>query len=79
MRRPMLRLLACLSLFFFLVPVTYVRGPVPPANDSQYLASNRYNWTAAPPPGPGSVVLNFSAAGKSPATITSSVAYHPCW
>jgi len=34
----MLRLLACLSLFFFLVPVTYVRGPAPPANDSQYVA-----------------------------------------
>ncbi len=31
------RLLACLSLFFFLVPVTFVRGPVPPANDSQYI------------------------------------------
>lgn len=38
MRRAMPRLLACLSLFFFLVPVTYVRGPVPPANDSQYVA-----------------------------------------
>lgn len=38
MRSLMLRLLACLSLFFFLVPVTYVRGPVPPANDSQYIA-----------------------------------------
>ena len=34
----MFRLLACLSLFFFLVPVTYVRGPVPPANESQYIA-----------------------------------------
>jgi len=34
----MIRLLACLSLFFFLVPVTWVRGPVPPANDSQYVA-----------------------------------------
>ncbi len=34
----MTRLLACLSLFFFLVPITYVRGPVPPANDSQYLS-----------------------------------------
>ncbi|WP_321325827.1 esterase-like activity of phytase family protein [uncultured Parasphingorhabdus sp.] len=34
----MLRVLACLSLFFFLVPVTYVRGPEPPANDSQYIA-----------------------------------------
>ncbi len=34
----MLRVLACLSLFFFLVPVTYVRGPGPPANDSQYIA-----------------------------------------
>ncbi len=38
MRGAMLRLLACLSLFFFLVPVTYVRGPVPPVNDSQYIA-----------------------------------------
>tara|TARA_R110000824_G_scaffold209_22_gene1138 strand:+ start:11141 stop:12226 length:1086 start_codon:yes stop_codon:yes gene_type:complete len=38
MRGAMHRLLACLSLFFFLVPVTYVRGPVPPANDSQYIA-----------------------------------------
>lgn len=38
MRGAMLRLLACLSLFFFLVPVTYVRGPVPPANESQYIA-----------------------------------------
>jgi len=38
MRGLMLRLIACLSLFFFLVPVTYVRGPVPPANDSQYIA-----------------------------------------
>ncbi len=38
MRGGMSRLLACLSLFFFLVPVTYVRGPVPPANDSQYIA-----------------------------------------
>ena len=38
MRGAMTRLLACLSLFFFLVPVTYVRGPAPPANDSQYIA-----------------------------------------
>ncbi len=38
MRGGMSRLLACLSLFFFLVPVTYVRGPVPPANESQYIA-----------------------------------------
>ncbi|MFK7842612.1 MAG: esterase-like activity of phytase family protein [Sphingorhabdus sp.] len=33
----MIRLFACLSLLFFLVPVTYVRGPAPPANDSQYI------------------------------------------
>ena len=33
----MIRLLACMSLFFFLVPVTYVRGPAPPANISQYI------------------------------------------
>ena len=38
MRGTMLRVLACLSLFFFLVPVTYVRGPVPTANESQYIA-----------------------------------------
>ncbi|MEO9599948.1 esterase-like activity of phytase family protein [Parasphingorhabdus sp.] len=38
MRIFMRRVFACLSLFFFLVPVTYVRGPVPPPNDSQYLA-----------------------------------------
>ena len=38
MRGAMIRLFACLSLFFFLVPVTYVRGPVPLANDSQYVA-----------------------------------------
>lgn len=31
------RILACLSLFFFLVPVTFVRGPEPKANDSQYI------------------------------------------
>lgn len=31
------RFFACLSLFFFLVPVTYVRGPVPPSNQSQYI------------------------------------------
>lgn len=37
MRGAMSRLLACLSLFFFLVPVTFVRGPVPPADDSQYI------------------------------------------
>tara|TARA_R110000822_G_scaffold9226_2_gene35955 strand:+ start:49 stop:1134 length:1086 start_codon:yes stop_codon:yes gene_type:complete len=38
MRAPMTRFLACLSLFFFLVPVTYVRGPAPATDDSQYIA-----------------------------------------
>lgn len=38
MRRTMVRVLACLSLFFFLVPVTYVRGPGPPVSESQYIA-----------------------------------------
>jgi hypothetical protein len=38
MRGGMPRLFACLALFFFLVPVTYVRGPAPPANNSQYIA-----------------------------------------
>lgn len=31
------RILACFSLFFFLVPVTYVHGPPPAKNDSQYI------------------------------------------
>ncbi len=34
----MFRVLACLSLFFFLVPVAYVRGPAPRADESQYIA-----------------------------------------
>lgn len=38
MRCSMLRFLACISLFFFLVPVTYVRGPVPVPNESQYIS-----------------------------------------
>lgn len=37
MGRFVTRLLACLSLFFFLVPVTYVHGPPPPKNSSQYI------------------------------------------
>ena len=31
------RIIATLSLIFFLVPVTYVRGPAPDKNDSQYI------------------------------------------
>ena len=38
MRGAMPRLFACLSLFFFLVPVTYVRGPVPPPDQGRYIA-----------------------------------------
>lgn len=49
MRTLMLRLLACLSLFFFLVPVTYVRSPAPPANDSQYIALEPIALDARPP------------------------------
>ena len=33
----MIRILASLSLFFFLVPVTYFHGPAPAKNDSQYI------------------------------------------
>lgn len=33
----MIRILACLSLLFFLVPVTYIQGPPPQRNDSQYI------------------------------------------
>lgn len=32
-----IRILACLSLFFFLVPVTYIHGPPPAKNDSQFI------------------------------------------
>jgi hypothetical protein len=49
MRGTMPRLLACLSLFFFLVPVTYVHGPVPPANDSQYITLEPIAFDARDP------------------------------
>jgi len=49
MRPAMARLLACLSLFFFLVPVTYVRGLVPPANDSQYITLEPIAFDAKDP------------------------------
>ncbi len=49
MRAAMRRLLACLSLFFFLVPVTYVRGPAPPANNSQYITLEPLALDAADP------------------------------
>ena len=32
-----IRIVACISLLFFLVPVTYVHGPVPDKNDSQFI------------------------------------------
>lgn len=37
MRSTVIRVLACLSLLFFLVPVTYIKGPPPQRNDSQYI------------------------------------------
>lgn len=37
MRNIVTRLLACLSLLFFLVPVTFVHGPKPVKNDIQYI------------------------------------------
>lgn len=49
MRSTMRRLLACLSLFIFLVPVTYVRGPVPPAIESQYIALEPITFDAKNP------------------------------
>jgi len=49
MRAPMPRLLACLSLFFFLVPVTYVRGPAPAANESQYIMLEPFALDARSP------------------------------
>ena len=49
MRAPMTRFLACLSLFFFLVPVTYVRGPAPAKNESQYIAIEPIAFDAGNP------------------------------
>ncbi len=49
MRTAMLRLFACLSLIFFLVPVTYVRGPAPQANDSQYITLEPIVFDAGDP------------------------------
>lgn len=37
MRQGVIRVLACFSLLFFLVPVTFVHGPEPRGNDSQYI------------------------------------------
>lgn len=43
------RILACLSLIFFLVPVTYVRGPAPRANDSQFINLERVRFDSSSP------------------------------
>ncbi len=44
MALPVTRIFACLSLFFFLVPVTYVHGPPPKKNDSQYIQLEPVNF-----------------------------------
>lgn len=44
MGRFVTRLLACLSLFFFLFPVTYVHGPQPPKNNSKYIQLQPINF-----------------------------------
>lgn len=38
MRPSVIRILACLSLLFFLVPVTFVHGPAPRPNNSQFIS-----------------------------------------
>ncbi|MEM8918234.1 MAG: esterase-like activity of phytase family protein [Pseudomonadota bacterium] len=45
----MIRILACLSLIVFLVPVTYVRGPTPPPNDSQFINLERLAFDSSNP------------------------------
>ncbi|MEH6758200.1 MAG: esterase-like activity of phytase family protein [Parasphingorhabdus sp.] len=45
----MIRILASLSLFFFLVPVTYLHGPVPAKNDSQYIRWEAISFNSEDP------------------------------
>ena len=49
MARNVIRILACLSLIFFLVPVTYVHGPPPPPNDSQIINLQPVEFDASSP------------------------------
>lgn len=49
MGRFVIRILACLFLIFFLVPVTYVRGPAPPPNDSQFISLERLAFDSSNP------------------------------
>lgn len=44
-----IRIVACLSLFFFLVPVTYIHGLPPAKNDSQYIQLEPISLNAEDP------------------------------
>ncbi|QTD54930.1 esterase-like activity of phytase family protein [Parasphingorhabdus cellanae] len=60
----MTRIIACLSLFFFLVPVTYVHGPPPPKNDSQVIQLQSISFNAEEPDRLKTGRLEFLAGWK---------------
>ena len=49
MRPAVIRIIASLLLFFLLVPVTYIRGPVPDKNDNQYIALEAVSFNSDDP------------------------------
>ncbi len=60
----MIRIFACLSLFFFLVPVTYIHGPPPAKNDSQYIQLEPISFNAEEPARTKSGRLEFLRGWK---------------
>ncbi len=59
-----IRIFACLSLFFFLVPVTYIHGPPPAKNDSQYIQLEPISFNAEEPARTKSGRLEFLRGWK---------------
>ncbi|GAA0484397.1 esterase-like activity of phytase family protein [Parasphingorhabdus litoris] len=58
------RIFACLSLFFVLVPVTYIHGLPPPKNDSQYIRLEAISFNAEDPKRSKTGRLGFLAGWK---------------
>jgi len=64
MAAAVIRIFACLSLFFFLVPVTYIHGPPPAKNDSQYIQLEPISFNAEEPARTKSGRLEFLRGWK---------------
>ncbi len=58
------RLFACISLLFFLVPVTYVHGPQPKLNFSQYIALEPITFNVEEPDRKTTGLLEFLGGWK---------------